>query len=368
MPRNSHLLTRLAGGPAAAGRMRGRRRVVAYVVGVIVVGLGIHVAYPAIAGLGRSLELLRHANVGWIVAAVGFSALSLGCYVAVFRYVVGAHDARIGWRGAYQIAMASQAASTVVTAGGAGGIALLLWALARAGLDRSQAASRVVAFLAFHYVIYLGALGVFGSALWLGILPGGGPASLTILPAVIAAAAIVLAILVARSPERVEGRLSDRSARGGRLARLAQRLLNVPTIVAAGLRYARSVLRPRSRGVVIGALALGYWATNISILVACFLAFSERPEIAGLVQAFFVGMTVNLLPLLPGGVGSVEAGLIAALLAFGEPGAEVVVSVLAYRLIGFWLPTIPEAVAFVQLWRTVARWPRAADEPPRGVA
>lgn len=127
-------------------------------------------------------------------------------------------------------------------------------------------------------------------------------------------------------------------------------------------------LRPRSRGVVIGALALGYWATNISILVACFLAFSERPEIAGLVQAFFVGMTVNLLPLLPGGVGSVEAGLIAALLAFGEPGAEVVVSVLAYRLIGFWLPTIPEAVASVQLRRTVARWPRAADEPPRGVA
>jgi uncharacterized protein (TIRG00374 family) len=342
----------------------GRRgRLATYVVSAIVVGLGIHVAYPAIAGLGRSLELLRHADVGWIVAAVGCSALSLGCYVAVFRYVVGAHNARIGWGGAYQIAMASQAASTVVTAGGAGGIALLLWALTRAGLDRAKATSRVVAFLAFHYVIYLGALVVFGSALWLGILPGRAPASLTILPAVIAAAAIVLAGWVAQSPERVEGRLSDRSARGGRLARLAQRLLDVPTSVAAGLRYARSLLRPRSRGLVIVALAVGYWATNIAILGACFEAFGERPQVAGLVQAFFVGMTVNLLPLLPGGVGSVEAGLIGALLAFGEPGAEVVVSVLAYRLIGFWLPTVPEALAYVQLRRTAARWTQA---PPGG--
>ena len=30
----------------------------------------------------------------------------------------------------------------------------------------------------------------------------------------------------------------------------------MPTIIAAGLRYARSVLRPHSRGVVIGALVL----------------------------------------------------------------------------------------------------------------
>jgi uncharacterized protein (TIRG00374 family) len=107
--------------------------------------------------------------------------------------------------------------------------------------------------------------------------------------------------------------------------------------------------------VLLVALAVGYWASNIAILGACFLAFGEQPSVAGLVQAFFIGMTANLLPLLPGGVGSVEAGLIGALLAFGEPAAEVVVSVLAYRLIGYWLPTIAEAVAYVQLRRSLGR-------------
>lgn len=335
-----------------------------YAAGAIVVGLGIHVAYPAIAGLDRSIELLKQADARWLAAAAAFSALSLGCYVAVFRFVAGAGIDRLGWSSAYQIAMASQAASTVIPAGGAGGIALLVWALTRAGLERAQAVSRVVAFLAFHYVIYLGALVVFGGALWAGLAPGAAPTGLTLVPAALATVAVALLAVVAVRPQRVAGRLSDRSARAGRLGRVAERLLGVPAIVAAGLRHARSLLRPRSRGLLICGFALGYWVTNVGILWACFEAFGQRPELAGLVMAFFVGMTVNLLPLLPGGVGSVEAGLIGALLAFGEPGAEVVVSVLAYRLISFWLPTVPEALAYVQLRRTVAGWPTDVTGAP----
>jgi hypothetical protein len=39
-----------------------------------------------------------------------------------------------------------------------------------------------------------------------------------------------------------------------------------------------------------------------------------------------------------------------------------VVAVLAYRGFAFWLPTVPGAIAYLQLRRTVARW-RAAEEP-----
>jgi uncharacterized membrane protein YbhN (UPF0104 family) len=168
--------------------------------------------------------------------------------------------------------------------------------------------------------------------------------------------------LVALSPGRFERRLAVLSRREGLRFALARRLVSVPATLAVGLQYAAALLRPGRRGVTIVALALCYWAANIAILAACFRAFGEPPAMARLTQAFFIGMTVNLLPLLPGGVGSVEAGLIGALLAFGEPGAEVVVSVLAYRLIGFWLPTIPEAIAYLQLTRTVGDW--SQDPPP----
>ena len=33
-----------------------------------------------------------------------------------------------------------------------------------------------------------------------------------------------------------------------------------------------------------------------------------------------------------------------------------VIAVLAYRAISFWLPTVPGAIAYFQLRRTVARW------------
>ena len=59
---------------------------------------------------------------------------------------------------------------------------------------------------------------------------------------------------------------------------------------------------------------------------------------------------------------SVDAGMIAAFLAFGEPSSPVFVSVLAYRVIAFWLPIPPGIIAYLQLRQTVARW-REEDAP-----
>jgi uncharacterized protein (TIRG00374 family) len=80
-----------------------------------------------------------------------------------------------------------------------------------------------------------------------------------------------------------------------------------------------------------------------------------------IVMAYFVGMLGNLLPL-PGGIGGVDGGMIGALTAFGVHVELAVVAVLAYRAFSFWLPTIPGAVAYLQLRRTVHRW--RATEPP----
>ena len=66
-------------------------------------------------------------------------------------------------------------------------------------------------------------------------------------------------------------------------------------------------------------------------------------------------MLANVLPL-PGGIGGVDGGMIGAFIAFGVAGGLAVVAVLAYRAFAFWLPTIPGAIAYLQLRRTVARW------------
>jgi uncharacterized protein (TIRG00374 family) len=86
-------------------------------------------------------------------------------------------------------------------------------------------------------------------------------------------------------------------------------------------------------------------------------------------QAYFVGLLANLLPL-PGGIGGVDGGMIGALIAFGVDGGLAVVAVLVYRGFAFWLPTLPGAIAYLQLRRTVARWKeeRATGRRPEATA
>ncbi len=119
-----------------------------------------------------------------------------------------------------------------------------------------------------------------------------------------------------------------------------------------GVRFAlRKALHPDL--AMIGAVT--WWAFNIAILWASFHAFGDPPPLAVLVQAFFVGMLGNLLPL-PGGIGGVDGGMIGALAAFGVDAGLAVLAVLAYRLLAFWLPTVPGVIAYFQLRRRVQHW------------
>jgi len=122
---------------------------------------------------------------------------------------------------------------------------------------------------------------------------------------------------------------------------------------ADGLVFTSQRVRP---AVLLGALA--WWAFDIAVLWACFRAFGEAPPVAVLVMGYFTGMLGNLLPL-PGGLGGVEGGMIGAFLAFGVSGGLAVVAVLSYRAFAFWLPTLPGAIAYLQLRRTVKDWAAA---------
>ena len=97
-----------------------------------------------------------------------------------------------------------------------------------------------------------------------------------------------------------------------------------------------------------------------------FHAFGTPPPFTVIWMAYFIGTLGNLLPL-PGGLGGVEGGMIGALVAFGVEFNLAVVAVLAYRGISFWLPSIPGAIAYLQLRRRVARW-KAEDLGPVSVA
>jgi uncharacterized protein (TIRG00374 family) len=270
----------------------------------------------------------------------------------LFRAVFINRTARIDWGASFQIAFASEAASRLFAAGGAGGVALTAWALRRAGIDSRTVAARMIAFLVLLYAVYMITLVLGGVGLYVNLLPGSAPFAITIIPAILGAVVIVLFLALATIPGDFERLVSRWSAGAGRVGRLARRLATVPASAASGVRTALELLRTGDAGL-LGALA--NWGFDIACLWACFHAFGYSPEVAVVIMAYFVGWIANLLPL-PGGVGGVEGGLIGAFSAFDVRVQGAIVSVLAYRAFSFWLPTLPGVVAYVKLRRTVRAW------------
>jgi uncharacterized protein (TIRG00374 family) len=213
-------------------------------------------------------------------------------------------------------------------------------------------ARRMVSSYVLQYGVYLAALLVCGLALWAGLFAGGGPVELTLLPALISGAGIVLVASMAFVPDDFQRRLESLSRRTGRIGRLAAKVATVPEAVGGGVRTAIDMLRERRVGLIGAAL---YWAFDIAVLGLCLRAFGDVVPVAVVIMGYFLGTLGSLLPL-PGGIGGVEGGMIGAFAAFGVPGGEAVVGVLAYRAISFWLPTIPGIAGYIGLRRTVRGW------------
>ena len=342
------------------------RRVRAYVLVAIVVAFALHFVAPELAGFGRTAERLRDADPWWLALAAAATVGYLASYIVTFRgataHLEGVPPGRMRWRAAYDIVMAGQAASTIITAAGAGGIALMVWAIHQAGASTREAGRAVASFMVFHYAVFLVAVAVGGIGLYAGIIPGDAPLAITLLPGVISALLCVLALVIAAIPERIEARLDRLADKETRLAKVLVALLGLPASLSGGMRMAWDILRG-PRGTVMAVAALTVWITQIVILWSCLRAFGQDAAVGPVAMAFFVGTAANLLPLLPGGVGSVEAGLIGALVAFDTPLSAATLGVLSYRLISYWIPTIPEALAYFGLRHLVAGW-RVADGRP----
>jgi putative heme transporter len=329
-----------------------RRRAIAFGLFLLTGVAFLYFVLPKLAGVGTTIHRIERGDSWWIAIGVVLELLSFAGYIVLFRAVFVRGQTRIGWPESYEITMAGLAATRLFAAAGAGGVALTAWALRRSGMEPRLVASRMVAFIVLLYVVYAGSLFIDGIGLGTGLFPGGGSFALTFVPAIVAALLFGVTAAVAALPEDIERRLGRRAVGSGRMAQWLASAVTVPALAASGVRTAIELIRSRDPGL-LGAIA--WWGFDISVLWAMFHAFGSPPPFTVIWMAYFIGMLGNLLPL-PGGLGGVEGGMIGAFAAFGVDFNLAVLAVLSYRAISFWLPTVPGAIAYFQLRRTVARW------------
>lgn len=125
-----------------------------------------------------------------------------------------------------------------------------------------------------------------------------------------------------------------------------------------------------SRDLVVSALgenwqrALGFavlnWLLDYATLMVALLAVGAEPRVSLVMLAFAGAAVLGMIPITPGGLGFVEAGLVGLLTISGIPASDALLATLAYRLFQFWLP-IPAGLGAYIMFR--ARYGKLSELP-----
>ena len=228
-------------------------------IAVVVVTLG--------PGLGDLRSRFAHARPVWILIACAFEVLSVLAYVPAFRAVF---CIRMSWATSYKIAVAEEGAGSLFPLGGAGSLALGVWALRRGGMPADEIARKTVAFFLLTSAVPVAMLFLLGAGLATGILPGGGGLLLTVLPALVAAEQSLI--------RPVLGRHAGARARITRYWKSIEDAHRPASATADGIYDAVRQLRQANPLLLIGLV--GFLVFDLLTFWASFQAVGASPELA----------------------------------------------------------------------------------------
>ncbi|HYN92144.1 MAG TPA: YbhN family protein [Thermoleophilaceae bacterium] len=320
-----------------------------------VTAISLYLLAPALIAVFGAFGELDEISPLWFVAMVALQVGSYTCMWGIQRLAVRADH----WGPVILSQLAANSFGRVVPGGVAATGAMQYAMLVRAGVPAAAAASGMTA----------SSLLVFGTLLALPLLAL--PAILTgvaVDPKLTRAAlagAIVFVLMVAggaacviwERPLELIGRAVQ--ALHNRLRRRHEPLTWLPERLL------------RERDIVVGVLgrewwkalllAAGRWVLDYLTLIAALYAVGATPRASLVLLAFCAAQLLGTMPLTPGGLGFVEAGLTGTLALAGVGAGAALVATLAYRLVSFWLPIPAGAVAAVVHRR---RYGTEEVEPP----
>jgi uncharacterized protein (TIRG00374 family) len=103
--------------------------------------------------------------------------------------------------------------------------------------------------------------------------------------------------------------------------------------------------------------AAGRWLFDWLTLLTALAAVGQHPRPTLVLLAFCAAQLLAQIPITPGGLGVVEAGLTGTLALIGVPAGAAAVATLAYRLVSYWLALPAGGAAYLYHRRRV----RAGD-------
>ena len=315
-------------GSAAAPLARLQRVRPRTAVSVVALAAAFYFLLPQLADVQQSADAAAHADWWWLVPAAFASA---GTYVCAAVAMVGSVPQPIPFLATLRAQVASSFASRVAPAN-AGALAVGVRFLQRAGVESTVAATSVGLNMLAGLVMHLVLLAAFVA--WTGTSGVGGfslPDTSTAL--------VVIAVVLAGSGLVV-----------GLVPALRRRV--VPPLLAQARKAATSltdVMTDPGRVLELLAGSAGVTLMYIAALAACVAAFGGGLSLPQIGAAYLVAAALGSVAPTPGGLGAVEAALLAALTGYGMASGPALAAVLTFRLLTFWLPVLPGWITFQQM-------------------
>jgi uncharacterized protein (TIRG00374 family) len=297
-----------------------------------IAGVALYLLLPSIGEVFSSWPQLLTIDPAWIAALVGLQALSLASMWVLQRLSI---RTRV-WLPIVTSQLAGNAFSRVVPGGAAAGAALQFRMLSRAGLPGAQTASGLTTSSLLNMAT-LFALPVLA----LPALVGGTQIDPGIFRALLVGA-VGLAIMFAlgtvffftNRPLLITGWAAERIA--NRLRRNRPPVRYLPAKLLRERNMIRKTFGRRWPTALIASTLR--WGFDYLTLLVALVALGASPDPALILLAFVVAQILGMIPITPGGIGFVEAGLTATLAVVGISPADAVAATLIYRLASYWLP------------------------------
>ena len=318
-----------------------------------VTGVSLYLVAPSLLDVLGSWRALERIDWLWFPAMAALQAGGLACLWAVQRMAL--HRAR--WPDVIESQLAGNALSKIAPAGGAIGAALQYRMLVVAGLERGRTVAGITAVNLLTFAVVL-ALPVLALPAFLGGSVNRDLLEATVIGVVVFALLLGagIAVLAFDRPLALVGR-AVQSVRN-RLRRGSEPLRTLPARLTRERNKLLATLGPNWKQAVFATV--GRWAFDYATLLAALAAVGSTPRPALVLLAFCAAQVLAQVPVTPGGLGVVEAGLTAMLALAGVPAGKAVLATLAYRLFAYWLQLPAGLVGFLLHRRRYA----GSTQPP----
>ena len=324
--------------------MRGR------IVRLVLAAAGLYLVWPALVKVFGSYDELSKIRPGWFVAMALLEAASFACV----WLLVGISTSSRHWILIATSQLIGNAVSSTVPGGAAAGGPMQYTYMVRGGANPAETASGLAAssLLSTTTLFGLSALCVplmlrlghldsrLQRAAWLG-------SGVFVIMLIVGIAAFTFDRLVHGFAEAVEWVLN-------KVRRRRQPTHDLPDRVLEQRDRLRATLGSHWLAALVAVICK--WAFDYFALVAAVAATGARVNSVALLLAYVAAAVLGMIPITPGGLGFVEAGLAVTLVWAGLPAANATLATLAYRLVSYWLPLVAGGVAAVVYRR---RYPRA---------